>query len=348
MDVERLAKELILKGMTSEQQKAVLDSIKSTMTQAREVQKQRIGENVQVVVQALKKIEGDIRSRYDEVGNKIEKRVASLKDGQDGRDGRDGKDGKDGRPGRDGSQGPKGTDGLHGRDGQDGQDGVSVTDAHIDFDGSLTITLSNGREINVGEVVAPDLAERIKVITNGGGTSQYVMDALESLENVILGAGTANGVAFLNASKVLVTGSALTFDGTNLGVGTSTPVVRLQVEGNIRGGSPIVSGNYTISLQSGTSDTTNLTRYSSGIGEIRHVGGPFQVIASDATALILGTSSTERMRIDSAGNVGIGTSAPGDKLEIGGSGAGIILASPDGTRYRITVSNLGVLTVAAV
>jgi hypothetical protein len=56
----------------------------------------------------------------------------------------------------------------------------------------------------------------------------------------------------------------------------------------------------------------------------------------------------ERVRITSAGNVGIGTSSPGDKLEIGGAGAGIILASPNGTRYRITVSNLGVLTVAAV
>ena len=31
-------------------------------------------------------------------------------------------------------------------------------------------------------------------------------------------AGTANGVAYLSGSKVLTTGSALTFDGTNLGV----------------------------------------------------------------------------------------------------------------------------------
>ena len=34
--------------------------------------------------------------------------------------------------------------------------------------------------------------------------------------NLTLGAGTANGVAYLNGSKVLTTGSALTFDGTNL------------------------------------------------------------------------------------------------------------------------------------
>jgi hypothetical protein len=70
-------------------------------------------------------------------------------------------------------------------DGRDGTDGVSVTEAHIDFDGSLIIGLSTGRSINVGEVVAPDLAEKIKVITNGGGTSQLVLDALANLQTQI-------------------------------------------------------------------------------------------------------------------------------------------------------------------
>jgi hypothetical protein len=105
--------------------------------------------------------------------------IQDGRDGVDGSDGRDGKDGKDGRPGRDGKDG---RDGMQGPAGVPGEDGVSVTDAKIDFDGSLVISLSNGREINVGEVVAPDLAERIKVITNGGGTSQAVLDALASLQ----------------------------------------------------------------------------------------------------------------------------------------------------------------------
>jgi hypothetical protein len=42
--------------------------------------------------------------------------------------------------------------------------------------------------------------------------------------------GTANGVAYLNGSKVLTTGSALVFDGTNLGVGNSAPSAKLQVD----------------------------------------------------------------------------------------------------------------------
>ena len=38
---------------------------------------------------------------------------------------------------------------------------------------------------------------------------------------VTLSGGTANGVAYLNGSKVLTTGSALVFDGTNLGLGVT-------------------------------------------------------------------------------------------------------------------------------
>ena len=64
--------------------------------------------------------------------------------------------------------------------------------------------------------------------------------------NVYLGGGTASGVAYLNANKVLTTGSALTFDGTtfqhtgasnfatstgNVGIGTSSPAQKLDVNG---------------------------------------------------------------------------------------------------------------------
>lgn len=200
MDVESLAKQLILKNMTPEQQKAVLESIRDSVKQSKEIQKQRIGQNVGVVIEALKKIEADIRAKYDELGNAIETRVANIKDGKDGADGRDGARGLDGRPGRDGAQGPAGAPGRDGRDGVDGVDGVSVTDAKIDFDGSLVITLSNGREINVGEVVAPDIAEKIRVVANGGGTSQTVIDALASLQAQIDNIHTLDYKGTWNAS----------------------------------------------------------------------------------------------------------------------------------------------------
>ena len=261
MDADKLAIDLLLKGMTQEQQTLALESIKESVAQAKAVQKQRIGENVQVVVQALKKLEADIRSRYDEVGNKIEKRVATIKDGQDGRNGTNGRDGKDGRPGRDGGQGPKGTDGLPGRDGRDGENGVSVTDAHIDFDGSLIISLSSGRTINVGEVVAPDLAEKIKVITNGGGTSQQVLDTLASLQtqiNNLIPSQTGN------AGKVLTTNGTslswasvaggLSYQGT-WNASTNTPTLASGVG---------VNGYYYITATAGSTNLDGITDWQIG------------------------------------------------------------------------------------
>ena len=203
MDAESLVKELILKSMTPEQQEAILASVKTSVANARAIQKQKIGENVDLVVQALKKIESDIRSRYDDLGNLIEKRVASIADGRDGINGTDGRDGRDGKAGKDGTPGRQGAQGPAGKDGIDGIDGVSVANAYLDFDGGLVITLSNGNEINVGEIVPTELASQIKVITNGGGTSQYVLDTLASLQtqiNTLIPSQTGNSGKYLTTN----------------------------------------------------------------------------------------------------------------------------------------------------
>jgi hypothetical protein len=262
MDVEKLAKELILKNMTPEQQMAVLDSVRQSVLQAKEVQKKKIGENVDLVVQALKKIESDIRSRFDDVGNAIEKRVASIKDGRDGINGTDGRDGKDGKAGRDGAKGDKGDAGQNGRDGVDGVDGISVTSARIDFDGSLIITLSSGVELNVGEVVAPDLAERIKVITNGGGTSQSVLDTLASLQtqiNNLIPSQTGNSGKFLTTngtalSWASISGGGLSYQGT-WNASTNTPTLA---------SSTGVSGYYYIVATAGSTNLDGITDWQIG------------------------------------------------------------------------------------
>jgi hypothetical protein len=261
MDVESLAKELILKNMTPEQQMAVLDSVRQSVVQAKEVQKRKIGENVDLVVQALKKIESDIRSRFDDVGNSIEKRVASIQDGRDGADGKDGRDGKDGKNGRDGAKGDRGERGQDGRDGVDGVDGVSVSNANIDFDGSLIITLSTGVQINVGEVVAPDLAERIKVITNGGGTSQSVLDTLASLQTQItnlIPSQTGNSGKFLTTNGTSVSWASvaggLSYQGT-WNASTNTPTLASGVG---------VNGYYYITSTAGSTNLDGITDWQIG------------------------------------------------------------------------------------
>jgi hypothetical protein len=228
-----------LDQMTDNEKLAVLESIQKSIAQSKEIQKKKIGENVDLVVQALKKIESDIRDRFDSVGNSIEKRVLSIKDGRDGVNGNDGRDGKDGKSGKDGLKGDRGVDGQAGRDGVDGVDGVSVVNANIDFDGSLIVTLSDGREINVGEVVSADVAEKINIIstmstnaaivvkeegttlTSGVKSLNFVgtgITATTSGDDVTVtvasGSGTVTSVAATAGTGISVSGSPITTTGT--------------------------------------------------------------------------------------------------------------------------------------
>ena len=180
-----------LDSMTDEDKLAVLESVQKSIAESKEIQKRKIGENVDLVVQALKKIETDIRDRFDSVGNAIEKRVSTIKDGRDGISGSDGRNGRDGKPGRDGLNGKQGLPGTHGKDGLNGKDGVSVSDANIDFDGSLIITLSDGRILNVGEVVSQDIAAVIYRWLDFGCwfTNHHIWNA----SNWLVGYGFASG-----------------------------------------------------------------------------------------------------------------------------------------------------------
>ena len=304
-----------LDSMSDDDKLAALESIHKSIAESKEVQKQKIAANVDLVLQALKKMESDIRARYDETGKAIEKRVASIKDGKDGRNGVDGKAGRDGRSGADGATGPRGADGLNGRDGRDGEDGVSVTDAHIDFDGSLIIHLSTGRVINVGEVVAPDLVERIKVITNGGGTSQQVLDTLVSLQNQInaittgvtyqgtwnastntptltSSAGTTNGFYIVS-----VAGST-TLNGTsNWGVGDwaiFNGSIWQRVEGGSSGNFVDLSASGTVTLSGLTASTALALDASKNIVSVTNTGTGNNVLATSPTLVtpVLGTPTS--------------------------------------------------------
>jgi hypothetical protein len=72
------------------------------------------------------------------------------------------------------------------------------------------------------------------------------------------------------------------------------------------------------------------------VNRISGTGKSFYLGSTDANPLILETAATERMRIDSAGNVGIGTSNPVAKLEVAAGG----VKSTDGYLFGSTSSYL--------
>ena len=72
--------------------------------------------------------------------------------GPKGKDGAKGKDGINGVNGQDGRNGIDGKDGKDGVDGKNGIDGVGVTDAYIGEDNHLYLEMSDGEEIDAGEI----------------------------------------------------------------------------------------------------------------------------------------------------------------------------------------------------
>ena len=221
MKLEDLEAKLGVADMSEEEKLALVKDIQANIPALKA--EQRVLEaktQANLVVEAIKKIKEGLESRFDELNGIVDVKVRDITSGKDGIDGKDGKDGVNGKDGVDGISitGPKGDNGA------DGQDGVGVQDAHIDFDGSLIITLTDGKELNVGEVVPFDVAEKIKVISNGGGTSQSVLDSLTSLQtqiNTLTGIdGVLGTIAQQDANAVAITGG--TIDGTTVGATTAS------------------------------------------------------------------------------------------------------------------------------
>ena len=84
------------------------------------------------------------------------------------------------------------------------------------------MTSSINASTSAGVITTADTSGVLNIQT--AGTTAISIDASQAVSftnSPTVTGGTANGVAYLNGSKVLTTGSALVFDGTNLGLGVT-------------------------------------------------------------------------------------------------------------------------------
>jgi trimeric autotransporter adhesin len=219
-----------------------------------------------------------------------------------------------------------------------GINGSGTTNYHAKFTASNvlgnSLIFDNGTNIGIGtatpsavlHVVGTILSSSSVTATSfvkSGGTSAQILAADGSVitagTNItisggtisasgggsITGSGTTNYLTKWTSSSAI--GNSIIYDnGTNVGIGTSSSLTyKLNVNGEI------FAWNLWTQESAWTIGTSSASASITGFGTTGYAG--------TTNTLIFNVNASERMRINSSGNIGIGTSSPVAKVDITGS-----------------------------
>lgn len=185
-----------------------------------------------------------------------------------------------------------------------GGDTFNTTGASIALRGSSSAFNAYGMEFYAGG------SERMRILTGGnvgigtGSPAEKLTVNSASSEFAIQWSGPGNEWVLASAANrsyirnKTTGGETLTIlNAGNVGIGTTSPATKLQVSA--------ASGYNEIRVTSGANN----------LGLSIDAGAAY-LATFQSTPLTFQTNSAERMRIDTSGNVGIGTSSPGYRLDV--------------------------------
>ncbi len=200
-----------------------------------------------------------------------------------------------------------------------------------------TVNLTEGANITLTQTSATEIT-----IASSGGIS---------------GSGSNGQVVFWDGTSSINGNNNLFWDNANnyLGINNAIPTSPLDVNGIVT-----VSASINVPLVYKANTDLNLVgggpQTNFGRSQIQLTnGGSVTINANSGNSVTINSGGSFAMVLDSNQKVGIGVTVPDSKLEVDGgdieiddSASGLILRSPNGTRYRVQVDNSGNLTTTLV